>query len=57
MNDAPINKFEASDPHRHPRDDEYRTKSSKPSDHESKALTLLGLATLNNIPIDNFVIE
>ena len=24
MNDAPINKFEASDPHRHPRDDEFR---------------------------------
>ena len=39
MNDAPINKFEASDPHRHPRDDEYRTKSSKLSDHESKGTT------------------
>ena len=39
MNDAPINKFEASDPHRHPRDNEYRTKSSKPSDHESKGTT------------------
>ena len=61
MNDAPINNFEASDHTGIP--GMMNTEQSPQNFPTTKvkvlplALTLLGLATLNNIPINNFVIE